>query len=80
MLCIGYAEGQSGGGKPRRKPCLWHPHPGLRYRTMLRIASARPTLPARGRDRTSVTLRIAKTTKARFDFVTCDCLAARGER
>jgi hypothetical protein len=30
MLCIGYAEGQSGGGKPRRKPCLWQPESELR--------------------------------------------------
>jgi hypothetical protein len=30
MLCIGYAEGQSGGGKPRRLLCLWQPESELR--------------------------------------------------
>jgi hypothetical protein len=30
MLRIGYAEGPRGGGKPRRKPCLWQPESELR--------------------------------------------------
>src|SRR6266852_5138405 len=52
-------------------PCD-NPHPGLRLRTMLRIASARPTLPTRGRDRNFVTFQIAKAAKACFNFVLCD--------
>ena len=64
--------GQSGGGRPQRKPCLGLPPPRPPLPTMLRIASARPTLPTRGRDRIPSLLKSQTPQEARFNFVICD--------
>ena len=62
LLAVGRVAGPNssfgpvGWGEPQRKPCLEHlrascarlDHPGLHFRTMLRIAVVRPTLPTNG--------------------------------
>src|ERR1700688_1771203 len=64
-------RGGSGGGEQRRHPA-WDPHPGLRFWTMLRTVQARPTLPTRGRDFTSASLKSPALQEVRFNFTICD--------
>jgi hypothetical protein len=83
MLCIGYAQilnlGQSGGGSHNGSCACGNPHPGLHFRTMLRIAVVRPTLPTRGRDRITSPLKSQTPQEAGFNFVKCNRTAAISE-
>ena len=59
--------GQSGGGATTEAVPV-DPHPGLRFRTMLRIAFAQPTLRARGEGSLGLSFKIANAAKARVNM------------